>query len=360
MRWSASVAVALRGGRGSQHLRPDPDVDRHRRWRSPSGAAEDRNRSSSVASRDVHRCGGRPPGRPRIATRWGWGGWRVGCSGGRPPGRPRIATPVRWWRSSSASGGGRPPGRPRIATSDQPATQPVTRGWRSPSGAAKDRNVLSWAPSHAASPWRSPSGAAEDRNGMRRAAWAPGPHVAVALRGGRGSQRHGLGDGGHRGIVAVALRGGRGSQQRRCGRRPGRGRRWRSPSGAAEDRNLDTATGTLVWQGVAVALRGGRGSQPRHRDRHPGLAGRGGRPPGRPRILPSSLATWDLPLPPQTTMATFLTVLQHREVEVIGEPTRGTCCVWPLSCLFSSAVLREPSTDDRRRHAPWLPWCSTP
>ncbi|MFD9352942.1 hypothetical protein ACFWCO_30675, partial [Streptomyces diastaticus] len=60
--------------------------------------------------------------------------------------------------------------------------------------------------------------------------------------------------------VAVALRGDRGSQPPFWTPRPGRCL-WRSPSGATEDRN--TALVEQVYPGylVAVALRGDRGSQ---------------------------------------------------------------------------------------------------
>ncbi len=157
------VAVAPRGDRGSQHLRPVLAGVAGRPWRSPPGATEDRNIPAEFAEVDE-------PG------------------GGRPPGRPRIAT----W----------PP------TTDQD----LAGGWRSPPGATEDRNLC-----------------LGDEPRCQ-------PAVAVAPRGDRGSQLLGLG----------LLR------RSRAG--------WRSPPGATEDRNNSE-------DGYRYTAEGG-----------------GGRPPGRPRI----------------------------------------------------------------------------
>src|SRR5690606_21547955 len=99
--------------------------------------------------------------------------------------------------------------------------------------------------------WRSPSGAAEDRNRPGRGLSGRPAVVAVALRGGRGSQRQSR----HR----WPPRGGGG------GRPPGRPRiattasnsrpaaqapTWRSPSGAAGQRNgVSTRSGGLSGPG---------------------------------------------------------------------------------------------------------------
>ena len=87
--------------------------------------------------------------------------------------------------------------------------------WRSPFGAAEDRNNL---PGRACvtrmRSWRSPFGAAEDRN--------------CDLGAGVGYPAY-----------------------------------WRSPFGAAEDRNLAFERAAAARAALAVALRGGRGSQPR-------------------------------------------------------------------------------------------------
>ncbi|WP_436838285.1 hypothetical protein [Microbispora hainanensis] len=110
--------------------------------------------------------------------------------------------------------------------------------------------------------WRSPSWTAVDRNSASMPMLCPFVWVAVALRGGRGSQLDYLGQWRHR--------------------RP----QWRSPSGTAVDRNLEDwaqlvralslavalraavgrncvlACECFTQLTVAVALRGGRGSQP--------------------------------------------------------------------------------------------------
>ena len=181
------LAVALRGGRGSQpggHVRPR-DVGRH--WRSPSGAAEDRN--CGVCRQGKYCCLWRSPSgaaedRNLVAVEIGAGSthWRSpsGAAEDRNPATGSRTSPNSPWRSPSGAAedrnqylgaeagavgvGGRPPGRPRIATERRPA------------------NHL------AAAVWRSPSGAAEDRNLFYTQVCRPQLRLAVALRGGRGSQ----------------------------------------------------------------------------------------------------------------------------------------------------------------------------
>ncbi len=275
-------------------------------------------------------------------------------SGGRPSGRPRIATCCRaWccagplgWRSPSGvaedrngftnpfvaqlwAGGGRPPGRPRIATTSWRRT-PRSRAVAVSSGAAEDRNAKSFAQvPRSLRSWRSLPGAAEDRNCDGGRSWTSGHVLAVAPgatedrnellgrigdltggltvapRGGRGSQRHAGAHEPHRRDVVAALRGSRiatlggrprggpGSAGGRPSGRPRiatpsttprcpRSRPWRSPSGAAEDRNAQHHTPMPEVPPVAVALRGGRAedrNMPRARltDKDDES---GGRPPG--------------------------------------------------------------------------------
>ena len=187
---------------------------RYRRWRSPSGATEDRNSSTPGGAGGIRAGGGRPLGRPRIATDartrlsgstaewrspsgatedrnycgnetcklemdvavalWGDRGsqrpvrgpsQRRGRRGGRPLGRPRIATEWGRLRRPLSGGGGRPLGRPRIATTALQSGRIRRRRWRSPAGATEDRNVMSTLGLNGTSGgWRSPSGATEDRN----------------------------------------------------------------------------------------------------------------------------------------------------------------------------------------------------
>jgi hypothetical protein len=211
---------------------------KRRGWRSPSGAAEDRKTGSYDALRGLAEGGGRPSERPRDATAprprrasgspsgsrlSGWlriatlsmVAWRLRrTSGGRPPGRPRIATPApgvsAWrsgpWRSSFGaaedrnaivrglvdyvqSSGGRHSERPSTATcgggrasqptagvavvlrdgrgSQRPAHRTVGRlklVWRSPSGVAEDRNVIGTPDPLLSVRWRSSSRATKDRN----------------------------------------------------------------------------------------------------------------------------------------------------------------------------------------------------
>ncbi len=312
------VAVALRGGRGSQPGRRDPGGKQPTAWRSPSGAAEDRNSTAASTVTTSFSRGGRPPGRPRIATapgstsrsapgavavalRGGRGSQRLDDrvlrrergGGGRPPGRPRIATPgsargtPRRRSVAVALRGGRGSQLVRLAVLDQ-----ALDVWRSLSGAAEDRNAETVLHSGGITEgWRSPSGAAEDRNPYAAGRGPLRAEVAVALRGGRGSQHGRRRSHRRRGarwrggpppgrprvatcrvqvevggdVVAVTLRGGRGSQHRRR-----RGSLRRRPHvavvlRAAEDRNNGLGGYVKGAAAVAVALRGGRGSQPRRR-----------------------------------------------------------------------------------------------
>ena len=340
------VCVGWRSPSGATEDRNHPSSSTRRsarRWRSPSGATEDRNT----------RCSGRHLSRRRVAVAL------RGDRGSQPlPRGPRLHPHRR---------GGRPPGRPRIATRPGSPPWPGAARWRSPSGATEDRNAGG---DHGVDGllWRSPSGATEDRNAASSSSSRADSDVAVTLRGDRGSQQHLLDERGVRGAVAVALRGDRGSQRagpravgerrrvavtlrgdrgsqrrprrpvphplQRGGRPPGRPRiatrrpspplrrpcRWRSPSGATEDRNVVGLAADLVdavWRspsgatedrnamcsrswpassGVAVALRGDRGSQPMDRRHSTGHSAGGGRPPGRPRIATGGTARQRGPL----------------------------------------------------------------
>ncbi len=184
------VAVALRGDRGSQRAGAHPDPGGpHGGGRPPGRPRIATTRPSAPSSPGT--SGGRPPGRPRIATRrwpcaWrtpGRGGrppgrpriatcWPSGCmswtgGGGRPPGRPRIATAGRRTHPPDRPSGGRPPGRPRIATKGSPES--ASKGWCGGRPPERPRIATTTPSSRATSPttWRSPSGATEDRNGDR-------------------------------------------------------------------------------------------------------------------------------------------------------------------------------------------------
>ncbi|AIA06583.1 hypothetical protein DC74_6142 [Streptomyces noursei] len=215
IRCSGSVAVVLRGGRGSQPLDGPAPGGAWRVWRSSSGAAVDRNPAVAPYWSDATRGGGRPPGRPWIATH---------ISVKEAARYPGVAVVLRGGRGSQ------PPTRTR--------RQQRSREWRSSSGAAVDRNDVA-------------AGREVDADA-----------VAVVLRGGRGSQlthasdvKQGHPSGGRppgrpwiaTGFswslswtltrVAVVLRGGRGSQ-------------------------LNNPVVPSSDHVVAVVLRGGRGSQP--------------------------------------------------------------------------------------------------
>jgi hypothetical protein len=207
---SPSVAAALRGGRGSQPRLHLSTPGARGGWRSPSGAAEDRNpehtlaayeavmwRSPSGAAED--RNDG-PAHRSRYGATWRSGGRGSQRHGHRADQLRRVLVAVAFRgaedrnpgctspRRERAAGGGRPPGRPRIATT------PRTGRCRRCGG------------------------------------------VAVALRGGRGSQRAQ-----HRGGARDADGGGRPPGRPRIATRRSWVRRavvtWRPPSGATEDRN---------------------------------------------------------------------------------------------------------------------------
>ncbi len=65
-------------------------------------------------------------------------------------------------------------------------------------------------------------------------------------------------------VLAVALRGERGSQRPGHHSDQGPARKWRSPSGVTEDRNIISRAGLSTGTCVAVALRGDGGSQHVH------------------------------------------------------------------------------------------------
>src|SRR6266487_4217875 len=150
-----SVAAVHHGGRGSQRRHAAARAAVRRGWRPSTMAAEDRNAVVPVAVPDVATGGGRPPWRPRIATR---------CA--RPPAsRPMAVAAVhhgargsqhlqahvdvaghRQWRPSTMAaedrnylrglycaaeveGGGRPPWRPRTATRTPRLSHRPCRVW---------------------------------------------------------------------------------------------------------------------------------------------------------------------------------------------------------------------------------------
>ncbi len=164
------MAVVLRGARGSQHR-----LEEGRMVCGQVAVAPWGDRGSQLCTRVARarppRSGGRPPGRPRIATT---------ATG------PRPGTAAKW-RSSSGDrgsqlhpgqgrshreyGGGRPPGQPRIATLAPP-------GLSSPSSRVAvalrgDRGI--------ATPSRTP------RPGPRRWRRSPfgGPRIATSTSAGR-------------------------------------------------------------------------------------------------------------------------------------------------------------------------------
>ena len=162
---AGKVAAVLRDGRGSQLHRAARAHRRAGRWRPSSATAEDRNPTMALVGKGANGSGGRPPRRPRIATRSPAAGASRLPRGGRPPRRPRIATRVLrrltctsgLWRPSSATAedrnpleklkvllthcGGRPPRRPRIATGPEREGHPMTALWRPSSATAEDRNT---------------------------------------------------------------------------------------------------------------------------------------------------------------------------------------------------------------------------
>ena len=282
------VAAVPQDGRGSQHLTRRGNRDPERRWRPSPRTAEDRNtcscgargcpgqlwrpsprtaedrnisdmsftaRSHQVAavpqdgrgSQHLHpdvplprrpRRGGRPPGRPRIATppaappRRRRSGWRPSprtaedrnISGG-VPGRDSVPS------------GGRPPGRPRIATNPSSRVATGYLLWRPSPRTAEDRNILACL--------------AEDPD---RAAWRPSPRTAEDRNSSNSADRF------NDCIVAAVPQDGRGSQQLQLTWPSGCGQEWRPSPRTAEDRN------------------------PEMNDSSSRVAVGGGRPPGRPRI----------------------------------------------------------------------------
>ncbi|PRX06319.1 UNVERIFIED_ORG: hypothetical protein CLV66_103297 [Actinomadura viridilutea] len=215
--------------------RPGPD---RRTWRPSFGTAEDRNVVPEVDGKATPAGGGRPSGRPRIAT----------------------------FRS-----------RQHLLT--------VERRWRPSFGTAEDRNATLDGPRPALDTWRPSFGTAEDRNFHPPHSRAhTGARVAAVLRDGRGSQ-HGEPSRARlaRSHVAAVLRDGRGSQHGPAG--PGEPAldEWRPSFGTAEDRNqelYDSMPDRSEWQpsfGTAED-RNTQISNSLFRDP------RGGRPSGRPRI----------------------------------------------------------------------------
>ena len=200
------LAAALRGGRGSQ-------PSRRRRgggtwiWRPPFGAAEDRNltilltgtpRSELAAALRGGR-GSQPPlllglhprGQLAAALRGGRGSQpqllqvpgAERAAGGRPSGRPRIAT--RWPRSqgSATYPGGRPSGRPRIATAAQARSAnraPLAAALRGGRGSQRARTLLPGSRDRLAAALRG-------GRGSQLSSWSPGPPAPPA--GGRPSGR---------------------------------------------------------------------------------------------------------------------------------------------------------------------------
>jgi hypothetical protein len=159
------VAVIQRGDRGSQPHRSGHVV--HRQGR-----------------------GGRPPGRPRIATYRPRSTPQRSLRGGRPLGRTRIATPTTCTCSAKAQAWRSSPGTTEDRN-DGPTTTPLdinasgscpsggrgsqlhhvrvrVRGhrlpWRPFSGAIEDRNWTGPSGEYEKTAWRSPSGVTEDRN----------------------------------------------------------------------------------------------------------------------------------------------------------------------------------------------------
>lgn len=111
-------------------------------WQSPSGATEDHNEAAIDAATKAAQAGGRPSGRPRIAT----------TPAARMPRRGvRVAVVLRGDRGSQR--------RERLRV-------------------VADRDC-----------WRSPSGATEDRNGVYKLAVSDKSRLAVALQGDQRSQR---------------------------------------------------------------------------------------------------------------------------------------------------------------------------
>ncbi len=261
------MAVVLRDGRGSQ---------RHRR----------RGLVRAV------RGGGRPSGRPRIATAHphraavlGAGvavvlrddrgsqpqarpgpereGWRWRSSFGTTEDRnhrPKWArTPVAKWRSSFGTT------EDRNLTARRPPEHPPR--WRSSFGTTEDRNNPAGHGRHQGREWRSSFGTTEDRNAAALARitdevlWRSSFGATEdrnTFRVGRGGQRRA---GGGRASGRPRIATSAASASRRLAWR------WRSPFELTEDRNLHhRLVGELYGIGVAVVLWDDRGSQPRTGD----------------------------------------------------------------------------------------------
>ncbi|MCL3994764.1 hypothetical protein [Streptomyces lavenduligriseus] len=158
-------------------------------WRSPFEAAEDRNVTQLIRVIRVQFGGWRwPSGTAKDCNKYGTQYARAGTApGGRPSGRPRIAT-VRWAGTASPAGSWRSLSGAAEDRSDFVNSVPdgietlagVLRG-------AEDRNVGSGKARRLYASWRSLFGATEDRN-----CWSSGRErragfLAVALWGDRGS-----------------------------------------------------------------------------------------------------------------------------------------------------------------------------
>ncbi len=207
-------------------------------WRSPSGATEDRNAHALAVTVSCSCRGGRPPGRPGIATSPGRSPSSTGRRGGRSPGRPRIATarpasrpaPGGLWRSPNGDRGSqRLLRRGRLADSGAAVTFRGDSGsqrtcrdarsalgsvWRLPFKTTADRNP------HEVCCYGAPPGGGRPPGRPRIATSSPGSVracgrvAAVALRDGRGTQPYsGRARAPPPASVAVALLGGRGSQR---------------------------------------------------------------------------------------------------------------------------------------------------
>ena len=183
----ARLAAALRGGRGSQRLTPRTSATSRVLAAALRGGRGSQPLHQLGLDGEVA-AGGRPSGRPRIATP------APGCS---PPRTPRWRPPFgaaedrnipdtdgvilpEVWRPPFGAAEDRNP------IGLLPSS--LAGLWRPPFGAAEDRNPIGLLPSSLAGLWRPPFGAAEDRN--KPEIWAAELLVslAAALRGGRGSQ----------------------------------------------------------------------------------------------------------------------------------------------------------------------------
>lgn len=229
------VAVALRGDRGSQHRPHSPVAHLVGGWRSPPRATEDRN-PPRRGSRGEPQCGGRLPGRPRVATgrasrsrtlvvaaalRGGRGSQRAGWSPG--PLGVRVAVVLRDAEHRNDSFGGAA-GVVAVALGDEDRNDEVVTGIRHHLTVGV---VL-----------RGGLRIATRRSRTGRRCWTNGgrppgrPSIATSARSGRAARAP-------RGVVA--LRGERGSQLGVGGLR-GVERRWRSSFGTTEGRNAISTT----------------------------------------------------------------------------------------------------------------------